>query len=102
MVLPAGRVARRRFVRRAKSSHKRDYRTYFCRAEILAIGRHVAATLDHLTDELVGGEAYSHTVQRRPSLPAQAPKRMAVAALLVLENQRPLEFERWIPGASSC
>ena len=40
----------------------------FRRAEIFAVGRHVAAALDHLTNDLVMSEAHGDAVECRPAL----------------------------------
>ena len=72
---------------------KCDERRGLRRTQVLSIGRHVAATLDHLADELVLREPYGNTVESRTSLSTLVAKRMAVAALLDLENERALPLE---------
>src|SRR5260370_16328282 len=67
---------------------KRDERRGLCRTQVLPVRRHVAASLDHLADELVLREPHGDAIQRRASLPAQLPEGMAVAALLHLKNKR--------------
>src|SRR5260370_7017848 len=64
---------------------KRDERRGLCRTQVLPVRRHVAASLDHLADELVLREPHGDAIQRRASLPAQLPEGMAVAALLDLQ-----------------
>src|SRR2546422_7815209 len=73
---------------------KCDERSCFRWAQVLPIRRHVAASLDHLPDELVLREPYGNAVQRRTSLPAAFSKKMAVAALLHLKNERALPLKR--------
>src|SRR5580704_14470487 len=51
-------------------------------------------SLDYLVDELILSKPYGNTVQSRTSLSAQLPKRMAVAALLDLKNERALALKR--------
>src|ERR1700752_2045930 len=71
-----------------------DQRSGLRRTQILPIGRHIAAALDHLPYELVLGEPHRNAVQSGPSLPAGVPKRMAVAALLDLEDESTLPLKR--------
>src|SRR5258708_12827883 len=73
---------------------KCDERRRLRRTQILPIRRHVAASLDHLADELVLREPHGNTVQSRASLSAPLPKGMAVAALLALENEGTLPLKR--------
>src|SRR6185369_14291652 len=61
--------------------------------QILAIGRHVAAALNYLANELVLREPYRNGVKRRTSLSAGFSERMAVAALLDLEHQSALPLQ---------
>src|SRR5260370_37286462 len=72
---------------------KCDERRGLCRTQVLPVRRHVAASLDHLADELVLREPRGDAIQRRASLPAQLPEGMAVAALLDLENKRALPLQ---------
>ena len=58
------------------------------RRKILAVGRHVAATLNYLPNDLVARETRRGFVERGPAHPALAAQRMAVAALLAL-HERP-------------
>src|SRR5258708_27122867 len=62
--------------------------------QILPICRHVAASLDHLADELVLRQSHRNAVQSWASLSAILPEGMAVATLLGLENERALPLER--------
>jgi hypothetical protein len=78
-------------MQRLKKCHERRC---LRRTQILPIRRHVAASLDHLADELVLREPHGNAVQSRTSLSAPLPKGMAVAALLALENERTLPLKR--------
>src|SRR5262245_24776148 len=75
-------------------SHERDERVDFSRAQILAIGRHVAATLQNLADELIARLARRDAVERRPALSAFTAEAVAGPALLVLQHQGALKLER--------
>src|SRR5215470_9609386 len=66
-------------------------------AQILAVRWHIAASLDHLPDELVLREPRSNTVESGASLPAAPPQGMAVAALLSLKDQGASPFKRGCP-----
>jgi hypothetical protein len=72
---------------------KRDQCSRFRRTQILSVGRHVATTLDYLPNQLVLRESHRDTVERRPPLATQIPKRMAVATLLGLKDERALPFQ---------
>src|SRR5215475_7720842 len=72
---------------RMQSLEKRNQGGRLRRTQIFSIGRHVSASLNHLADELVLREPHCDRVKRGPSLAAQIPKSMAIAALLGLENQ---------------
>ena len=65
-----------------------------CRVERVAVGGHVSAALQDLADDLVFGHARGDGVECRAAHPADAADRVAVAALLVLEDERALAFER--------
>src|SRR5215469_2028298 len=62
-------------------------------AQVVPIRRHVAASLNHLANQLVLGEPNSHAVQSRPPLPARFAQRMTVAALLELKNESTLPLK---------
>src|SRR5882672_5946435 len=64
-----------------------------CRTQVLPVRRHVAASLNHLSDELVLREPHGDAIQRRASLPAQLPEGVAVAALFDLKNKRALSLQ---------
>ena len=70
-----------------------DQRGCFRRREILAVGRHVAAALKHLADELILCQACRDVIQCRSALSAHPAERVAVAALLGLEDDRALPFD---------
>src|SRR5271156_5939255 len=63
------------------------------RTQVVPIGRHVAAALNHLPNELVLGQPHRNTIQGWPPLSARISERMAVAALLDLKYQRALPLE---------
>src|SRR5579862_3223335 len=64
------------------------------RAEVPAVRRHVAAALDDLPHELVAGQTRCRVVEGWSTLPAFVAERMAVAALLALDQQRALQLQR--------
>src|SRR5215470_4652125 len=76
-----------------QSFEKRNKRSSFGWTQIFSIGRHVAATLDDLPDQLILCESHRNSIKRRPSLAAQIPKRMAIAALFCLKNERALPLQ---------
>src|ERR1700745_675075 len=71
-----------------------DERGRLRRTQILPICGHVSASLDHLADELVLGQAHGDTIKCWTSLAATLPEGMAVTTLLALENQCPLSLKR--------
>ena len=78
------RITGRSGMRRMQGLHERHQRCDLRRAQILAIGRHIAPALDHLPDQLVPGQARCHVVECRAALAATAVQAMAIPALLVL------------------
>src|SRR5277367_2260213 len=78
---------------RMKSHEKRNQRRGFRRTQVFSVGRHVAAALDDLSNQLILCEPHGDAVERRASLAAQIPKGMAVAALLGLKHERALSFQ---------
>src|SRR5215813_5733663 len=97
--MPRSRPGSRRPARWASRSspqrcHERDDRVDFSRIQILAVGRHVAAPLQNLTDELIARLARRNAVERRAALSSFTAEAVAGPALLVLQNQRALELER--------
>src|SRR5215472_6329101 len=63
-------------------------------AQILTVGRHVAAALDHLADQLTRRQSYRHSVERRSALASNPFEGMAVAALLRLKDERAPALQR--------
>lgn len=61
--------------------------------QICSIRRHVAASLNHLTDELVLRESRGDVVERRTSLSAEFTERMTIAALLHLKHESSLSLK---------
>src|SRR5882762_6132933 len=90
-------VARRRLPGWMKRLEERDQRGCLRRAEVLPVRRHVAATLDDLPDQLILRQPHGDSVERRAALPTRLVERMTVPALLRLEDERAVPFER---GAS--
>src|SRR5580693_8847179 len=68
-------------------------RRSLCRTQVVAIGGHVAAALNHLPNELVLRQPHSNAVQGWPPLSTRVAKRVAVAALLDLKHQRTLPLQ---------
>jgi hypothetical protein len=50
-----------------KESHKRSS---LCWTQVVSVGRHIPATLDHLPDELVTRKSHGDTIQSRTPLSA--------------------------------
>src|SRR6266478_2395068 len=90
----ASGFARRSLSSRVERCEKSDQGRGLRRTQILPICRHVSAALDHLADELVLRQSHGNAVQSRTTLSAALAKRMAVAALLDLENERTLTLKR--------
>src|SRR5258705_6481995 len=76
-----------------QSFKKPDQGSRFRWTQTLSVGGHVAAALDHLAYKLVLRKTHGDTVQSRTSLPATLTKRMTVAALLHLKDQRALSLK---------
>src|SRR6266446_2303732 len=83
----ARRIARGSLPSRMQGLKKRDKRRGLCRTQVLPIRGHVAASLDHLADELVLRQPHGDAIERRPSLSAEFTERMAIAALLHLKHE---------------
>src|SRR5258706_2044811 len=66
----------------------------FSRTQVLAVCRHIAASLNDLADKLILRQPDRDTVQIRTSLSSCLTKRMTIAALLHLKHERALPFER--------
>ena len=77
-----------------QSLEKRDKSSRLCGAQIFSICRHVAASLNHLADELVLREPHGNVVERWTSLSPELTERMAIAALLHLKYESPLSLKR--------
>src|ERR1700691_2276099 len=69
-------------------------RRSLCRTQVVPIGRHVAAPLNHLPNELVLRQPHGNGVQGWPPLSTRVAKRVAVAALLDLKHKRTLPLKR--------
>src|SRR5580704_6649644 len=76
-----------------KCLEKRDQRRGFRRAQVFSVSRHVAASLNHLADELVMREPHGNAIERRPPLSAEFTERMAIAALFSLEDESSLPLK---------
>src|SRR5579862_6060695 len=79
-----------------KRIQKCDERSDLGRRKRSAIGRHVAATLNYLADDLIFGEMHGNAVERGTALAPESAERVTIVALLGLENERALAFERSI------
>src|SRR5580704_4529693 len=64
-----------------------------CRTQVVPIGRHIPAALNHLPNELVLWQPHGNAVQGWPSLSTHVAKRVTVAALLDLEHERTLPLK---------
>jgi hypothetical protein len=73
---------------------ERDQSGGFRRTQILPVGRHVAATLNHLPNELIMRQEDRYAVESGATLPALVVKRVAVVALLHLEYESTLPLKR--------
>jgi hypothetical protein len=51
-----------------QSFKKRNQGSRLRRTQILSVGGHVAASLDHLSNQLILREPHGNAVERRPSL----------------------------------
>src|SRR5215469_12139707 len=76
---------------------KRNQRRRLRRIQIVPVGRHVATSLQHLADQLISRQSRRHGIEFGTALAATAAKRMAVATLFGLENDRAFAFQR-CPG----
>src|SRR5580693_2092762 len=68
-------------------------RRSLCGTQVVAIGRHVAAALNHLANELVLRQTHGNAVQSWPPLSTHVAQRVAVAALLDLKHERTLPLK---------
>src|SRR5579862_9096627 len=76
-----------------QSLKKCHERRGLCRAQIVPVCGHVAASLNHLANELVLRKARGDAIESRSSFSARVTKRVAVAALLHLKYQSTLPLE---------
>src|SRR5471030_1816559 len=90
----SGSISRWRLCSRMQTFQKRDQGSRFRWAQIFSIRRHIAASLDHLADELVLGQTYGDAVEGRATLSAALANGMAVAALFGLKHERALPLKR--------
>src|SRR5580658_6606184 len=89
----ASRIASRALSRWMQGLEESDESSRLCRTQIVSIGGHVAAALNHLPDKLVLRQPHGNAVQRWSPLSARVAKRVAVAALLDLKHERALALE---------
>src|SRR5580700_5978206 len=87
------RITSRPLARRVQGFKKSYERRSLCRTQVVPIGWHVAAALNHLPDKLVLGQPHGNAVQGWPPLSTRVAKRVAVAALLDLKHQRTLPLQ---------
>src|SRR5262245_26910287 len=76
-----------------QSLEKRNQGSRLRRTQVFSVSRHVSTTLDNLPDQLILCESHRNRIKRGPSLAAEIPKRMAIAALFCLKNQRALPLQ---------
>src|SRR5947208_2457184 len=67
-----GRVLCRRLIGRMQCFQEGHQCRRLWRAQILTISRHIASTLDDLSNQLIMGEAQGHGVESRAALPSLA------------------------------
>ena len=70
----------------------------FVAVQRIAVGWHVAATLHHLANDLVVSHMGGDVIQSRSAQPAGSTDGMAIAALLVLKDDRALQLHKG-PGS---
>src|ERR1700733_6134286 len=90
--LPCG-ITRRTLCCWVQSLEESHQRRSLRRTQVVPIGRHVAAALDDLSNELVLRQPHCHAVQGWPSLSTRVSERVAVAALLNLKHERALPLQ---------
>ena len=78
----------------AQRSEKADQGRGFVSIQGVPISRHVTSALHHLPDKLVIGHMGGNGIEGRAAQSAGAANRVAVAALLILKDDRTLTFER--------
>src|SRR5271157_3159897 len=84
----------RRLINGAQRLQEGNESGYLRRIQVLPVSRHVAPALNDLAHKLIMGEVGSNLVQSRSAFAAGAANRMAIAALLHLEDQRALPLQR--------
>jgi hypothetical protein len=87
---PRGCVVRWGLVRGMHCFQEGDDCVDLRRGQVFAVGGHVAAALHDLADDLAGRQAGRGAVQGRTAQSTRAAQRMAVAALLGLDQDRAL------------
>src|SRR5580698_8300499 len=87
------RITSRTLACRMQGLEESYERSGLCRTQVVPIGRHVAAALNHLPNELVLCQPYGNAVKGWPSLSTHVAKRVTVAALLDLEHERTLPLK---------
>src|SRR5260370_14247431 len=101
-----GRISGSGLIRWPQRLHEGDQRGHFRGTYILAVRRHVPASLDDLPDELITRETRGYSIQGRAAQTALAAEAVTIAALLALDENRSLEFQRrpafHICGGNRC
>src|SRR5580704_2714968 len=87
-------IACRRQSGRVQRFEKRHQRSCLGGTQIFSIRGHVAATLNHLTYQLILRELDGDSIQFRPALSTRSADSVAVVTLLGLENERSLALQR--------
>src|ERR1043166_1309578 len=75
-------------------SQERNQSCRLGRTQVVAVRRHVAASLQDLPEQLIFGHSRRDRVECRPALSAFAANGVTIPALHALEHYRPLTFER--------
>ena len=86
-------IAGRSLACRMQGLEKRNKGCGFRWTQVFSVGGHVSASLNHLADKLVLRKPHRNAVERRPPLSAEFTERMAIAALLGLEDESPLPLK---------
>src|SRR5260370_21224615 len=89
----AGSVPRRHLSCRMQGLKKCHQRCCLRWTQVFSIGRHIAAALNYLADQLIFCESQSNTVQGRSAFTSPIIERMAVVTLLGLKDQRSLALQ---------
>src|SRR5712692_3936983 len=91
------RVLGSRLIRRPQGFHEGNQLRHLRGPQILAVRRHVSATLDNLPNELIARKARGHRIQCGAAHPTLAIERVTISALLALDENRASKFERGPP-----